>query len=108
MPCGDFDHEGMIWSDCRGWYRPFATPFIFPLFPILTIGANMPIAAAVLAIIQNAPFLINEATTLYNAIKGDLSTTEIDQIDAALKAAQDADAKATAAADLALDAAAKR
>lgn len=67
----------------------------------------MPVATAILAIIQNAPFLINEATTLYQAIKGDLSATEIDQIDAALATAQAADAASTAKADTALDAAAK-
>jgi hypothetical protein len=68
----------------------------------------MPIATAILAIIQNAPFLINEAKTLYEAVKGDLSATDISNIDAALKAAQDSDAAATAAADAALDQAADR
>lgn len=68
----------------------------------------MGIAEAILAIIQSAPFLINEATTLYEAIRGDLSATEIDQIDEALAKAQAADAAATAKADAALDAAAKR
>ncbi len=68
----------------------------------------MPIATALLAIIQNAPFLINEATTLYQAVKGSLSATDISQIDAALAAAQAADATATAKADAALDDAANR
>lgn len=67
----------------------------------------MPLATAILAIIQNAPFLINEATALYQAVKGDLSETEISQIDAALATAQAADAAATAKADTALDAAAQ-
>lgn len=66
----------------------------------------MPLAAAILAIIQNAPFLINEATTLYQAVKADLSPSEIDQIDAALASAVAADAAATAKADAALDVAA--
>ncbi len=68
----------------------------------------MGITTALLAIIQNAPFLINEATTLYQAVKGSLSATDIDQIDAALRSAQLADAEATARADVALDEAAKR
>lgn len=68
----------------------------------------MPIAAAILAIIQNAPFLINEATTLYQAVKGDLSASDISQIDAALQAAKDADWKATSEADDALEDASKR
>ncbi len=68
----------------------------------------MGITTALLAIIQNAPFLINEATTLYQAVKGSLSATDIDQIDAALRSAQLADAEATARADAALDDAAKR
>jgi hypothetical protein len=68
----------------------------------------MTIATAILAIIQNAPFLINEAKTLYDAVRGDLSATDITEIDAALAKAQAADALATAKADAALDAAAKR
>lgn len=68
----------------------------------------MPIATAILAILQNAPFLFNEAATLYQAVKGDLSNTEIDQIDAALAQARAADAAATSKADAALDAAANR
>ncbi len=68
----------------------------------------MGITTALLAIIQNAPFLINEATTLYQAVKGSLSATDIDQIDAALRSAQLADAEATARADAALDEASKR
>lgn len=68
----------------------------------------MPIAAAILAIIQNAPFLINEATTLYQAVKGDLSASDISQIDAALQAAKDADWAATQKADDALEDASKR
>lgn len=67
----------------------------------------MGIATAILAIIQNAPFLINEATTLYQAVKADLSPSDIEQIDAALATAQAADAAATAKADAALDAAAQ-
>jgi hypothetical protein len=67
----------------------------------------MPIVTALLAIIQNAPFLINEATALYQAVKNDLSASDIDQIDAALATAQAADAAATVKADVALDDAAK-
>ena len=67
----------------------------------------MGIAAALIAIIQNAPFLINEATTLYQAVKNDLSPSDIEQIDAALASSQVADAASTAKADTALDAAAK-
>lgn len=67
----------------------------------------MPLAAAILAIIQNAPFLINEATTLYQAVKDDLSPSDIEQIDAALASSQAADAAATVKADAALDAAAQ-
>lgn len=68
----------------------------------------MPIATAILALLQYAPSAISEITTLYNAIKRDLSATEIDQIDAALKAAQDADWAATQKADSALSDAAKQ
>jgi hypothetical protein len=68
----------------------------------------MPIATAILAIIQNAPFLINEVTTLYQAVKNDLSPSDIEQIDAALASSQAADAAATAKADTALDDAAGR
>lgn len=68
----------------------------------------MPVATAILAIIQNAPFLISEARTLYNAVKSDLSETDIAQIDAALKSAEDTDALATMAADQSLDTASKR
>ncbi len=68
----------------------------------------MGVATAIISILQSAPFLINEATTLYQAVKGSLSATDIDQIDAALRSAQLADAEATARADAALDEAAKR
>lgn len=68
----------------------------------------MPVAAAILAIIQNAPFLINEATTLYNAVRGDLSATDQATIDQALANAQAGDASATAAADQALTDASQR
>lgn len=68
----------------------------------------MPIATAILALIQYAPAAISEITTLYQAVKGDLSASDISQIDAALKAAQNADWAATQKADDALEAAAKR
>ena len=63
---------------------------------------------AILALIQNAPQVINETTALYTAIKGDLSATDQATIDAALADAQSADALATKQADEALDAASKR
>lgn len=68
----------------------------------------MGIAAALIAIIQSAPLLINEATELYQALKGDLSESDIAKIDAALATAQAADAAATAKADVALDAASQQ
>jgi len=68
----------------------------------------MGITEAILALIQFAPAAINEVTAVYNAIKGDLSTTDQAQIDAALANAQASDAAATAAADKALDDASKR
>lgn len=68
----------------------------------------MPIATALLALIQYAPSAISEVRAVYAAIKGDLSETDIAQIDAALKTAEDTDALATMAADVALDAASKR
>lgn len=68
----------------------------------------MGIAEAILALIQYAPAAIDGIESVYAAVKGDLSNTEIDQIDAALAKAQAADAAATAKADTALDDAAKR
>ena len=63
---------------------------------------------ALLAIIKYAPGAITEATQLYNAVKADLSETDIQKIDAALADAQAQDAAATLAADKALDPAAQR
>ena len=60
------------------------------------------IATAILALIANAPQAISEVTSLYNAVKSDLSDTDQASIDAALAAAQSDDAAATAAADAAL------
>ena len=68
----------------------------------------MGIAELILSLIQVAPSAINEITSLYNAVKGDLSATDQAAIDAALLAAQNADWAATQAADDALEQAAKR
>lgn len=65
-------------------------------------------AQAILALIQFAPSAISEISQLYTAIKSDLSASDVQQIDAALAKAQADDAAATAAADQALDLAAKR
>lgn len=68
----------------------------------------MGITEAILALIANAPTLINETKALYEALRGGLSTTDQNTIDQALATAIAADAAATARADAALDAAAKR
>lgn len=68
----------------------------------------MPIATAILAILQYAPQVYSEVQSIYNAVKGDMSATDQATIDAALLAAQDSDALATMQADAALDDAAKR
>lgn len=68
----------------------------------------MPTVSAIVALIQNAPYAINEIMTLYDAVKSDLSDTDQAQIDAALANAQQSDAAATAQADIALDAASQR
>ena len=65
------------------------------------------IVTSILSLIQYAPQAITEITALYNAIKSDLSASDQETIDAALAAAQAADATATAEADAALDQAAK-
>lgn len=66
------------------------------------------IALSLLSLLQYAPQAITEITAVYNAIKGDLSATDQATIDAALANAIAQDAQATAAADQALDQAAKR
>lgn len=63
------------------------------------------IVTAILGLIQYAPQAISEVTALYNAVKADISETDQATIDAALLAAQQGDATATAQADAALDAA---
>ena len=68
----------------------------------------MPIAELILGLIQAAPGAISEITALYHAVKTDLSSSDQATIDAALVAAQQSDAAATARADAALAAAAKR
>lgn len=68
----------------------------------------MGIAEALIAILASAPQLINEATVLYSAIKHGLSAEDQATIDAALAAAKLSDLAATARADDALEAAAKR
>lgn len=65
------------------------------------------IVSSILSLIQYAPAAISEITALYEAIKSDISETDQATIDAALAAAQQSDAAATAAADTALDNAAK-
>ena len=65
-------------------------------------------AQIILLLLQQAPQAISEITTLYNAVKGDLSATDRQQIDAALAVAQQSDAAATAQADADLGAAAKQ
>ncbi len=67
----------------------------------------MPIAQAILTLISVAPQAITEILALYNAVKADLSSDDQVTIDAALAASQASDAKATEAADAALDDAAK-
>ena len=68
----------------------------------------MPIAQLILGLLQAAPAAIHEITAVYDAVKGDLSATDQASIDSALAKAIQADADATAAAGIALDAAAKR
>lgn len=68
----------------------------------------MGIAEAIIAILTNAPALINEATVLYNAVKSSLSSDDQATVDAALAAAKASDWAATQRADEALEAAAKR
>lgn len=68
----------------------------------------MGIAEALVAILTNAPFLIKEATVLYNSVRGSLSSSDQATVDAALAAAQASDWAATAKADDALEAASKR
>lgn len=67
----------------------------------------MSTASLILALLAQAPQAIAEITTLYNAVRSDLSATDQASIDAALAAAQATDAADTAAADTALDEAAK-
>lgn len=66
------------------------------------------LAPLILSLLQAAPTAVTEITALYNALKGDLSTEDQATIDSALAAAQSGDAKATAAADIALNEAAAR
>ena len=66
----------------------------------------MGIAELILGLLQAAPAAISEIRSVYNAVKGDLSATDQATIDQALFDAQVADANATAAADVALSAAA--
>ncbi len=68
----------------------------------------MPPAAMLISLIQYAPQAITELSALYHAIKDTFSDQDQKAIDDALAAAQQADWAATAAADEALDAAAKR
>lgn len=65
------------------------------------------LAPLILSLIQAAPGAISEITALYSAVKGVISTKDQATIDSALAAAQSSDATATAAADIALTAAAQ-
>lgn len=56
----------------------------------------------ILAAIQAMPQALTEVEALYNAVKGDLSLTDQDAIDAALVAAIKSDADKTVAANTAL------
>ncbi len=66
------------------------------------------IVTSILSLIQYAPAAINEIMALYAVVRKDLSATDQATIDAALQAAQQGDADATAKADKALDDAANR
>lgn len=66
------------------------------------------IIQSILTLLTYAPQAVTEITALYNAVKSDISATDQDTIDAALLAAQQSDAVATAEADAVLDAAAGR
>lgn len=69
----------------------------------------MPTAAlSILSLLQYAPQAISEISALYNAIRHTFTDSDQADIDKALADAQAADAQATAAANAALDAAAKR
>ncbi len=69
----------------------------------------MPTAAlSILSLLQYAPQAVNAINDLYQSIRHTFSPSDQVQIDAALKAAQDADWKATAAADDALEDASRR
>lgn len=68
----------------------------------------MPPVAMILGLLSYAPSAIKEITDLYNAIKGTFSAKDQQTVDDALQAARNADWASTAAADDALDAAAKR
>lgn len=67
-----------------------------------------PIVTSILALISAAPAAISEITTLYTAVKADLSSDDQATIEAALASAQTTDAAATATADEALTTAASK
>lgn len=68
----------------------------------------MGIAEAIISILTVAPSLIDEATVLYNAVKGSLGSDSQAEIDAAFEKAKASDWAATQEAEDALDAAARR
>jgi hypothetical protein len=68
----------------------------------------MPPVSMLLGLLAYAPTAITEITALYNAIKGTFSPSDQATVDKALADAIAADAAATAKANAALDAAAKR
>lgn len=68
----------------------------------------MGIAEALIAILANAPTLIQEVSVLYSAVRTSLSSDDQATVDAALAAVIASDAAATARANTALEAAAKR
>ncbi len=66
------------------------------------------LTSALLLILQNAPAEIDAFKSIYAAVKGSLTPTDIATVDSALAQAIADDTAATDAADLALDAASKR
>jgi hypothetical protein len=66
------------------------------------------IVQAILTILTIGPSVIDEATSIYNKVKADLSETDQAKIDQALADAQKSDADATEQADEALEQASQK
>jgi hypothetical protein len=66
------------------------------------------IVQAILTILTIGPAVIDEATSIYNKVKSDLSETDQAKIDQALADAQKSDAAATNHADAALEQASQK